>query len=167
MAKQSITRIEIEGEKETRDNLNRMARDLMPDMFRAMRKATLLVERDSKRNAPVDTGRLRSSITSEVRITRSIFGGGVQGVVGSNVKYAPYQEEGTGIFAGRSRYFPPPRALERWALRHGFASGYIVALAIFKRGGTKAKRFFQIALERNLNKIHKLLGDSVRTTINK
>ena len=57
----------------------------------AMRKGTLLVERGAKMKAPVDTGRLRSSITSEVRGV----GADTVGVVGSNVVYAPYQEFGT------------------------------------------------------------------------
>lgn len=165
MAKKPILRTEIEGAKETRDSLNKTAQKLMPDVFRAMRKATLFVERDAKRNSPVDTGRLRGSITSDVTISRGLFGSGVTGIVGSNVKYAPFQENGTGIFAGRSRYFPPPRALERWALRHGFASGYVVALAIFKRGGTKGKRYLAKALEKNKRRINELIGKSVATTI--
>lgn len=158
-------RLDIQGEKETRDSLNKTARKLMSDVFRAMRKATLWVERDAKRESPVDHGQLRSSITSAVRMARGLFGSSVIGIVGSNVKHAPYQENGTGIFAGRSRYFPPPRALERWALRHGIASGYVVALAIFRRGGTKGKKYLAKALEKNKRRINEIIGKSVATTI--
>ena len=51
----------------------------------AMKEAVLIVEADAKRNAPVDTGRLRASITNEVRkITRDV----IEGRVGTNVEYA-------------------------------------------------------------------------------
>jgi len=50
-------------------------------------KACLLVERDAKILCPVDTGRLRSSITHEVE--------GTTGRVGSNVEYARAVELGS------------------------------------------------------------------------
>jgi len=71
----------------------------------AMRKATLVVEREAKILSPVDTGRLRASIGSEVKSV----GASVIGIVGSNVVYAPYQEFGTKYMTGR-RYLQ--RALE-------------------------------------------------------
>lgn len=51
---------------------------------------------------PVDTGRLRASITKEVRTKER------QCIIGTNVKYAPYVEFGTGKFAsdGRGRKTP-------------------------------------------------------------
>ena len=50
-------------------------------------KACLIVERDSKKLCPVDTGRLRSSINHEIE--------GITGRVGSNVEYARAVEIGT------------------------------------------------------------------------
>lgn len=55
-------------------------------------KAGLLVEGDAKRLCPVDTGRLRSSITTE----RRFDGDKPVASVGSNVEYGPYVEFGTG-----------------------------------------------------------------------
>ena len=52
-----------------------------------MEKACLLVERDAKILCPVDTGRLRSSITHEIK--------GLTGMVGSNVEYARAVELGS------------------------------------------------------------------------
>lgn len=49
------------------------------------------IERRAKRLAPVDTGRLRSSITHTVEQT----GDGVLVTVYSDVEYAPYVEAGT------------------------------------------------------------------------
>jgi len=50
-------------------------------------KACLMVERDAKILCPVDTGRLRSSITHEIE--------GTTGRVGSNVEYARAVEMGS------------------------------------------------------------------------
>ena len=55
-------------------------------------KAWLRVEGDAKRLCPVDTGRLRSSITT----TRGYDRGNCVATIGTNVEYAPYVEFGTG-----------------------------------------------------------------------
>ena len=52
-----------------------------------MKTACLIVERDAKKLCPVDTGRLRSSITHEIE--------GTKGYVGTNVEYARAVELGT------------------------------------------------------------------------
>lgn len=59
----------------------------------ALEKACLLVENSAKTLVPVNTGNLRSSITHEVV--------GDEGVVGTNVEYAPYVEFGTGLFSSQ------------------------------------------------------------------
>ncbi|GAG59615.1 unnamed protein product [marine sediment metagenome] len=61
-------------------------------------KACLLVERDAKILCPVDTGRLRSSITHEIE--------GTTGRVGSNVEYARIVELGSEDPAFRRRPQP-------------------------------------------------------------
>jgi len=91
-------RAEIKGLKEVQAKMEQLARDVGGTPMRdAMRTATLLVVRDAKINAPVDTGRLRASIVPEVRTLT----GTVQGIVGSNVVYAPFQELGTKRMKGR------------------------------------------------------------------
>ena len=91
-------RAEIRGLKEVQHKMEQLARDVGGTPMRdAMRTATLLVVRDAKINAPVDTGRLRASIVPEVRTLT----GTVQGIVGSNVVYAPFQELGTKRMKGR------------------------------------------------------------------
>lgn len=45
----------------------------------------------AKRACPVDTGRLKNSITHEV----DGYGSGIKAVVGTNVEYASYVENGT------------------------------------------------------------------------
>ena len=81
--------VEVQGIKEVQRNLEAVAKNLHgTPMINAMRDATLYIDRDAKKNAPVDTGRLRASITPEV----TSEGETVRGVVGSNVTYAPYVE---------------------------------------------------------------------------
>ena len=58
----------------------------------AMAEACMLVEKDAKLKAPVGrTGELRNSITSEWDEK--------EGRVGTNLFYAPYVHQGTGIYA--------------------------------------------------------------------
>lgn len=59
--------------------------------FQNIEKACLLVEGDAKRMCPVDTGRLRASITHETEKS----GDEVIGRVGTNVEYGVYVEYGT------------------------------------------------------------------------
>ena len=83
-------KIVIRGVKETQQKLNQVMKDLRGQpLQKAMRDATLVVTRQAKIYSPVDTGRLRASITPEV-VRRDTV---VQGIVGSNVFYAPFQEE--------------------------------------------------------------------------
>lgn len=56
---------------------------------RALTAIGLQIENYARNNAPVDTGALRNSITSEVLSSEHAV------VVGSNIEYAPYQELGT------------------------------------------------------------------------
>jgi len=107
-----------------------------------LHKSTLSVEDEAKRNAVVDTGRYRASITSEVEPRK--------GTVGSNVEYAPFIEFGT------KPHWPPPGALEPWARRHGFASEFMVRRAIAQRG-TKALHTLENALKVSKGKIQDFL----------
>ena len=123
-------------------------------MRRFFEQSATVVETDAKRNAPVDTGRMRSSITHEISKARVPL----WAKVGTNVHYAPYMEFGTGVFAegdggSRDRHWPPGGPLSTWARRHGFESGYQVARIIGKRGGLKPRRFLRNALKDNLNNI--------------
>lgn len=142
---------EIRGLKETQKALEQAAKDLRgTPMTNAMRDATLLVTRDAKSNlvgyqspsiGGVNTGRLRASITPEVRQS----GEEVQGIVGSNVTYAPFVEFDT------RPHWPPIAALRVWAERH-HANAFLVARAISRRG-TIGKHYLQKAFDTNKGKI--------------
>ena len=84
--------LEVTGLRETQRSLEKAVANLHgAPVLEAFRDATLMVQRDAKIAAPVDTGRLRASITPEV----TLEGPDVIGIVGSNVVYAPFQELGT------------------------------------------------------------------------
>jgi len=59
------------------------------DIERALETIGLVAERYAKGYAPVDTGRLRNSISHDVSTEEQAV------YVGTNVEYAPYQELGT------------------------------------------------------------------------
>jgi HK97 gp10 family phage protein len=78
--------------------VNKLAVDLGKGSLRMVREAGKAVEkavrdtqRDAKANAPVGSGRLRDSITSEVR--------GLTGAVGPTAFHGAYVEEGTSKMA--------------------------------------------------------------------
>ena len=53
-----------------------------------MKEACVLVQDSAKQRCPVDTGRLQGSLTYQVQKD----GNEVEGLVGTNVEYAPYVE---------------------------------------------------------------------------
>lgn len=151
---------EIKGLRETQQKMEQAVRDLYgPPMLQAMRNATLLVQRSARINAPVDTGRLRSSIVPEVLVRdRNLVG-----VIGTNVVYAPYVETGT------TPHWPPPSALEVWAKRHRIPE-FAVRRSIgtfgtskmaFRKLGTKGWFYLKRALEDNAEKIHHLFERAI------
>lgn len=61
-------------------------------------RITLKVESGAKSLAPVDTGRLRSSISRRIELR----GAEIVGIVGTDVEYAPHQEFGTRFLTGKA-----------------------------------------------------------------
>jgi hypothetical protein len=72
----------------------------------------------------------------------------------SNHDPVRWGEYGTGLLSedpksGKHAFFPPPDALEEWAVDHGFeeGGGYLVARAIFIKGGMAPHRFMRDAID--------------------
>ena len=147
---------EIKGLIELQRKTTQVIRDLHGEpMLNAMRDSVLLIQRGARINAPVDTGRLRASITPEIRSE----GDTVIGVVGSNVVYAPWME-----FPVRP-HWPPLAALEVWARRHG-TSAYIVARAIARRG-LPGLRYLGRAFDDATERIKARFARALQETIDK
>ena len=85
MAKNEI-RVEVTNLKAFNQLIERLERNLPAVAEDVVTKATMQIERDAKIKCPVDTGRLRDSIHSEVESDSD----GSTGSVGTNVEYAPY-----------------------------------------------------------------------------
>ena len=125
---------------------------LTPDRLLAKPITNLLnrwaitVESGAKRGAPVDTGRLRASVTHRLD-ARAVP---LFAEVGTNVQYAPWVHgplDGSSGFSRRpGAKMPPGAALVGWARRHGGIPVFVLARAISRRG-IKAKPFLRNAAE--------------------
>ena len=116
------------------------------DMKKKVKKACLVVETQAKQDCPVDMGILQASITSEVEMTAEA----IIGRIGSNEEYAPYVNNGTGIYAvnGDGRKTP-------WAfkVRSGKYKGWHITV------GQRPRPFLTYAILFNRDKIARILGD--------
>ncbi len=82
--------------------LNVRVKEINAQLKANMNKAVMLVEGDAKRLAPVDTGRLRSSIAGIVETAPE----SITGIIGTDVEYAHYLEFGTSRMPGHAFLFP-------------------------------------------------------------
>jgi hypothetical protein len=135
------------------ENLDEVLEKFGPKLYaRAMRqlmtKAAQVGDAQAKRHAPVVMGGLRE------RLTHIVDPGAIpkRAQVGTNMKHAPFMEFGTGLLADgpggkRKRHRPPAGALDRWAYLHGMGqgAGFLVARAIYRRGGLEPRRFLRDA----------------------
>jgi HK97 gp10 family phage protein len=92
----------VEGSEKVVANLKKVQNTARNRLEQGLLNSALIVERDAKKKAPVDTGRLRDSITHETD-----FGSGDPSVtVGTNVEYAPYVEFGSSKAAAQPFLYP-------------------------------------------------------------
>lgn len=106
---------------------------------------------NARRLCPVDEGRLRASLTMEVRVTTA----GPVVRIGSNLDYARYVHEGTGIYGPRHMPITPVTAsVLRWPIKNNsgtgrrrFAGGQTAAFAYARSvKGTPPRPFLLDAL---------------------
>lgn len=119
--------------------------EMIKQQAQHLESACLIVERDAKINCPTDMSILRASITHDVDITANTL----TGRIFSNLDYAPYVHQGTGIYAkdgnGRMtpwKYFAKAGKYKGWHLTHG----------------QKPQPFLEDAKTKNIDKISKTLG---------
>lgn len=113
----------------------------------AMVDACGIVEAAAKKNAPKNNGELRRSIES--RIDRD--NGKIEGIVYSNLEYAPYVEFGTGLFAegGNGRKNTPWHYKDEKGEWHS-------------TNGMKPSPFLRPALTQNRKQIKELLSGGIK-----
>jgi len=123
MAEKGIT-IKVEGLAELQKTLQKFPKDWAKIATQALKPGMAVLESGAKKEAPVDTGVLRSSIGSEI-----VRGSGseVIGKVGSSVKYASFQEYGTRYQPGKP-YLRPTLKKEKNRIIKMFEKGIAKAL---------------------------------------
>lgn len=123
--------------------LNKLSNTSVKD---SLEKSCLLVETDAKKLCPVDDGQLRQSITSELINNNN-------GAVGTNVEYAPYVHQGTGIYAvnGDGRK-------DRWSYQDAEGKWHSTI-------GQKPQPFLERALDNNRDKINKIFEDEIKRVL--
>lgn len=75
--------------------LDRISNNCKKEIEKEMKRDTLLIERQAKELAPVDTGYLKAMIASDVKWSGDMC----IGTVTSNASYGVFLEFGTGIYA--------------------------------------------------------------------
>lgn len=127
--------IEFSNEDEV---FSQIAEKIAAGAAAGMTEACLLVEGDAKRDCPVDDGILRESITHSVQQEEGQY----VGYIGTNIDYAPYVHQGTGIYAieGNGRKEVP------WVYKGKDGKFHSTK-------GIKPKPFIYNAMEKNRSKI--------------
>ena len=135
----------MSNNQEFADSVNEAILQIIADTAKNTDTACYVVEAQAKQNCPVDMGQLRASITSETEITEEA----VVGRIGSNLDYAPYVHQGTGIYAkdGNGRQSP-------W--------GYTVLAGKYKgfhwTWGQRPNPFLEKARNEKKNSVERILG---------
>ena len=89
------------GDAEVKEKLTRLGKENRDALIRVMHKSVIVVEGRAKDKCPVDTSRLRNSITHLVELGLRILG-----KIGTPVDYAPYVELGTVNMAAQPYLIP-------------------------------------------------------------
>jgi len=118
-------------------SLKELMQSLPKRLEEAVEKACLKVEADAKKECPTDDGTLRASITHEVEIK----GDEVNGYIGTNLEYAPYVHQGTGLYASGGKGKQAP-----WAYKDSEGKWH-------KTSGQKPNPFLQKAIDKNRTEI--------------
>lgn len=124
------------------NKLGDVAENLSVGLYNALQEAGEIVRKDAVMNCPVQTGRLRGSITSNVE--------GNTAEIGTNVDYAPYVEFGTGAKGDKS---VAHTTKERWT--------YYSGGQFFTTSGHAPQPFLIPALKNNSDKIKQLIRQAV------
>lgn len=145
--------IKLKNPKKFENKLQELDENKTNAIKTTLNKAGTLIWAQSRRNSPVDTGRLQNSIAKDFNRFN------LEMRVGTNVKYAIFVHEGT------KPHWPPIDALRPWARSHGI-SPFVVARAIARKG-TKAQPFIKRAVDESENKINRIFESEIRKAIDK
>lgn len=120
-------------------------------VYRDVLRRSNRVLNSARRNCPTDEGRLKASLAMEIRTE----GTAVVGRVGTNLTYALYVHEGTGIFAGKGYIVPVRARVLAWPVKNNqggsprrYRGGKTAEYAFAKRvKGVPGRPFLRNALD--------------------
>jgi HK97 gp10 family phage protein len=126
------------------------------EAVKAMRKSVLAVEGEAKSLVAVKTGDTRRSITS--RVVPLIAG--VEGIVGTNKKHAPYLEHGTGIYGPHGTPIVP---VTKKALAWKGPGGAMIVRRSVK--GMKARPFLRPAFDHKVREVENYFRQALHNVL--
>jgi HK97 gp10 family phage protein len=145
--------VEIKGLSGLLKKLDRLGGDLEVAMREAMLKGGSVFEKSAKENCPVDTTRLRESITTQAIDNHTVS-------IGTNVEYAIPVEYGTGpkgdpaVPHTAKKYWRYKGPDGNWITSHGQAPQPYMRLA-FKQSKDKALEVIQKSLQDSVRELMK------------
>ncbi len=128
-------------------NLNALINGGLEDiMLEKIEDACQLIENEAKEGCPVDDGTLKASINHKISKKENKL----IGVIGTNVEYAPYVHEGTGIYAtdGKGRKEVP------WVFKDAKGKTWVTK-------GQKPKPFLKETILNNEENIKTIFKDTL------
>lgn len=125
------------------NKLDKVTENLSAGLYNALQESGEVVRKEAVLNCPVQTGRLRGSITVNVE--------GNTAEIGTNVEYAPFVEYGTGSKGDKSVAHTTKK---QWTYRSGDN--------FYTTSGQKPQPFLTPALKNNKDKIIKLIREAVK-----
>jgi hypothetical protein len=130
--------VQIDGASQFADLLKSSDEFVRSRMARAVNETAVTFTRIARNYAPIDKGALRASLSSGITFAQPSQNP-MMAVVGSNLKYAVYQEMGTGVYAGNGPIRPKRAKMLRWKSKSG---KWIFAKSV---KGSKPRKFMQKA----------------------
>ena len=131
-------------------DMKELSDEIKQEISHIMMAAGYMIEIDAKEICPVNTGRLRASIHTELLDWNKVK-------VGTNVEYAAAVEYGT------VPHFPPVKPLKRWAKLHGMpeSAAWAIAQKIAKHG-TQPQPYMRPAFLKNKSKIRRMIRRKIK-----
>lgn len=150
----------IEGLDDLKIKLNDSPSRLDYIENQVLKMAAMIFQAEAKMKAPVDKTNLRKSIQYEIKGTP----GSRFAIVGTNIPYAKYQEEGTGIYGKYATPVVPKRA--KFLVFRGKDGNLVFARQV---RGVQGKRYWLAGLQKlqgDMGKVleygKKLVGDLLK-----
>lgn len=154
--------LRIDGMQRLLKKLKTMGGNVDEALKQGIMAGCLLVERDAKLNVKTNTGALRESINHEVVSNKK----SIVGIIGTNFKYAPYIELGTGPVGASN---PPEIAIKKNIQYRSTPWVYFSEekQSFFTTSGQAGVPYLYPALTNNSTEINRLVAEAVKRALEK